>query len=359
MYTAALDNMVHQWGLEDIHQIDTAFWIPARGLYADKVMPGKHPPPDNPAFMWGCGVHLSALVAAAYVNRTIYLPKMQRFIAALERYWITNENVSGYGTLPNSKSVDRFYDDNAWMVLNLVDAYDLTHDEEILTKARQTFRFVMTGEDETLGGGIYWHEQERNSKNTCSNAPSIVAALRLYQCTRDLAYFVDACRLYAWTHTNLQDKDGLFMDRIVTDGMMNIHKWSYNSALMIRANAIFYQILQQQYYLTEAQRIARAAESHWVNSDTGAIADDASFAHLLSEAFLFLYDQDHDPHHLVVVQRALTFLHFHARDAAGTYGKRWETPRQPGELVRLLAVASAARANLIAGTYFSDPKQCL
>ena len=45
-------------------------------------------------------------------------------------------------------------------------------------------RFVLSGEDDELGGGVSLpQKRRRNSKNTCSNAPAIVAALRLHQKT--------------------------------------------------------------------------------------------------------------------------------------------------------------------------------
>lgn len=346
-------NPIRQWGLEDIRHIDAAFWIPTRGLYADEITPGQPPSANKPAFLWGCGVQLSALNAAARLDRAAYVPEVHRYITALDDYWVVSQGIGGYEVLPKPRPPDRFYDDNEWIVLDLADAYDLTRDPKILQKAQQTFRFVLSGEDGTLGGGIYWHEKERNTKNTCSNAPAIVAALRLYQITHEPAYLTTARRLYAWTNAHLQDTDGLFFDHVDADGTVHKEKWSYNSALMIRANALLSQVTHNKRCLTEAQRIARAAEARWVQPETGAIADNAAFAHLLSESFLFLYDQDHDPHHLAVVHRALDFLHARVRDADGNYGDHWDKPRKPQSRVPILAEASGARGNLIAAPYFA------
>ena len=126
-------------------------------------------------------------------------------------------------------------------------------------------------------------------------------ALRLFQITHDRSYLTTAYKLYAWTNAHLQDTDGLFFDAIGVDGKLHREKYSYNSALMIRVNALMFQMTHDKRCLLEAQRIAHAAEARWVKSDTGAIADDAAFAHLLSESFLFLYDQDHDARHLAIV----------------------------------------------------------
>ncbi len=350
--SAGTPDTFRRWGLDDVRHIDRTFWLPARGLYADEATPGLPPSPDKPAFMWGCGVELSALVAASRLDPHTYVPEMRRFIAGMGDYWVVDAHgLGGYEVLPRPNPIDRYYDDNVWVALDLADAYGLTHDPQILRQAQDTFRFVMSGEDDTLGGGIYWHEAQKNSKNTCSNAPVIVAALRLYQITHDPADLATARRLYAWVNAHLQDTDGLYFDNIGLDGTVHKDKWSYNSALMIRANALFYHVTHQRAYLLEAQRIARAAEARWVDPQTGAFTDGAAFAHLLSESFLFLYDQDHDPHHLAVVRNALVYVHDHVRDANGDYGGHWDRTRRPQNTVKLIDEASAARAFLMAAPY--------
>jgi mannose/cellobiose epimerase-like protein (N-acyl-D-glucosamine 2-epimerase family) len=118
--------------------------------------------------------------------------------------------------------------------------------------------------------------------------------------------------------------------------------------LMIRANVLFYEITGEARWLAEAQRLARAAETHWVDPATGAIRDGGRFAHLLVDALLALHAADHDPHWLKVSQRALGYLHGHLRDEAGRYSGRWDRPasdRRRG--MTLLDQASAARAFLV------------
>jgi len=339
-----------QWGKETLARIRTEYAL-ADDLYADEVVVGKGRG-EKPAFMWGCGVQLSALAAAARLDRQAYLPLLRRYVRALESYWVEKQGLRGYNALPAPSPPDRYYDDNVWMTLALCEVYEVTRDPQYRDRAEQVFRFVLSGEDERLGGGIYWHEQERNLKGTCSNGSATTAALRLYQITRRSDYLAVARRLYAWTNAHLQDRDGLFFDAIEMDGKVRPMKWSYNTALMLRANGLFWAITREKRYLDEAQRIAQAAEARWVRQETGAIADECWFAHLLSEAFLFLYDQDRDARWLRDVRRALTFLHDQARDPNGYYGKRWDTPLPTAQdRVPLLYEASAARAYLVAARY--------
>ncbi|MFZ4509189.1 MAG: glycoside hydrolase family 76 protein, partial [Fimbriimonas sp.] len=127
--------------------------------------------------------------------------------------------------------------------------------------------------------------EPKTEKNTCINAPAIVAAIELYERTKNPAYLQDAQRLMAWIG-RLQDADGLFFDNQKLDGTIDRTKWSYNSALMIRANLGFYRVTREERYKTEAIRIGRASLSHWFKR--GALQDEGSFAHHLAEALLEL-----------------------------------------------------------------------
>jgi uncharacterized protein YyaL (SSP411 family) len=345
------DQGLQQWGLEMLAKIQADFWLPTRGLYADEITVGK-PAPDHPAFMWGCGVELPALTAGATVDRKTWETPLRRYIESLDRYWIEGKGVGGYDVLPNAASLDRYYDDNEWIVLALCDAYDLLPEAQYRERAVKTFQFVLSGQDDALGGGIYWHEQDRSSKNTCSNGPAAAAALRLYQITRDRKYLGIGLRLYEWTNAHLQDTDGLYFDNIKLDGKVEKTKWSYNTALMLRTACLLYAITHDRKYLTEAQRVAQAAVAHWFQPDTGAISDIGQFAHLLCEALLALYDQDHDPQWLDAVRKALVCVHDKARDPNGYYAENWAaTQNLPLTKVKLLTQAAVARAFLVAARY--------
>ena len=334
-----------QWGEETLASMDKDFWLPDRHLYAEKAQ--LHQPAAPPVtLMWSAGVALSALNAAARVDPGHYGARLREFIDALNAYWTNANGIGGYDVLPGPKPNDRFYDDNAWMVLTLADAYEITQRAGDLARAEATYRFVFSGEDNQLGGGIYWHEPDHASKNTCANAPAIVGALRLHQLTGRPAYLEDARRLYRWTCGHLQGADGLFADKIKLEGQVTDEtRYSYNSGLMIRAAALLYQTTRESAYLFDAQRIARAAEARWVVGTTGAVRDTGRFAHLLLESFLALHHVDHDPHWLDVEKRALVFLHDQVLDSEGHYGEHWDrTAMEPRATIPLLDQASAARA---------------
>jgi uncharacterized protein YyaL (SSP411 family) len=363
-----------KWGVETLDTIKRDLWMAKRGLYAEKatiddaratnaagaVAPSG--PSDQrgeklqPAFMWGAGVQFSALAAAARVD-SAYAGQLAAYADVLQTYWMEHDGIGGFSVLPAPARADRYYDDNAWIVLGLIETADVTGDGKYLELARETQRFVMSGEDDRLGGGVYWRERRRRSKNTCSNAPAIVGALSLYQKTNDTKYLEDAKRLYKWTNDNLQDPDdGLYWDNVrVRRGRVDRRKFSYNSALMIRASCLFYEITGEPKYLAEAQRIARAAEEHWIVPSTGAVRDSGKFGHMLMEALVTLGQVDGDPRWLSVASKSAEYVHENVRDPNGRYAHRWDRPQKDAlESFMLIDQASAARLYFVLARIDAD-----
>ena len=340
--SAAESPAYRQWGRETLEVLQQDFWLPETKLYAEKanLETGK---PDHPAFMWGVGVQLSAMAAASQLEPDTYLKPLRDYADQIQVYWLKHDGIEGFDVQPGPKASDRYYDDNAWLVLALAEVFEVTKDKKYLDRSAATFRFVMSGEDDKLGGGLYWREVEKKSKNTCTNAPAIVSALRLHQLTKDDKHLETAKRLCTWTCKTLQDTDGLFWDNIRLDGRVDRRKFSYNSALMIRANCLLHEITGEATYLKEAQRVAAAAEKQWIR-DSGAMSDSGRFAHLLLESLLELHRRDKDPRWHQVVGRCLGHLHGTMRDAKGRYPHRWDrTWGGPMRETMLLNQASPAR----------------
>lgn len=352
--------MIHSVAQADMHQRGTAAleYIESNmrlegNLYAEHVTPGKGP--SGPSSAWSAGVQLSALNAAAAIDRS-KLESATRYAQALDAYrWKKPNDVLGYQPFPvGDKAGDLYYDDNAWLVLAFLETYHLTQDKQYLQRAQDAFDYLASGESDDLGGGIWWADFKKQ-KNTCSNAPAICAALALYDVTKKPELLAFAKRIYVWTN-QLQDKDGLFFDNISRDGKtIEKTKWSYNSALMIRANVMLYRATKEAAYLAEARRIAAASESKWFRKD-GSLADEGSFAHLLCEALLDLHHTSPVPSAVEKVMRSLDRLHSLQRE--GGYPKRWDGWRAEEDRIELLQQASAARAFLIAAQATSaTPRQ--
>jgi len=341
-----------KWGEETLQRLFTEFRSDRPGLYSDERSSEK-PKKSGPAFMWGCGVMLSALTAAAKDKPKEYKPRLEPFITGLEVYWNNAGDVGGYDVLPLPKPPDRYYDDNAWVAISLMEASSVTGNKDYLQKAKRTLDYVLSGEDKKEGG-VYWRENPRDSKNTCSNAPAIVAALQFFQMTGDATYKDTAIRIYGWTNKYLQDKDGLYFDNIKLDGNVEKRKWAYNSALMIRANLLMAEVekngVKKKLFLVEARRIADASEAKWIVPETGAFDDEAFFAVHLSEALLLLARQDKDTARRDLTLRALTYLGQTGRGADGYFPTHWSNKNGKRNRTSLLDQASAARAFLFAAS---------
>ena len=222
-----------QLGHEVFEMIRKEDYTPASGFYGEEWELGKRP--TNVAFNWGVGVLLSAYAAAAKADPAMKRPLLD-LVEAGKAYWNEAPPVAGYDVLPVPKPVDRYYDDNAWMALALMEGYEATKKVDLLLQARNTYAYVMSGEAESAGGGIYWRESDKASKNTCSTAPAALAGVELYRLTADKRYLDDAVRLYKWADEHLRDpSDGLMWDNVSTDGTkVEKTKWSYNTAVMLK-----------------------------------------------------------------------------------------------------------------------------
>jgi uncharacterized protein YyaL (SSP411 family) len=323
--------------------IQRAFWDEKAALYRPASPPDPKALPYD--FMWANGVQFSALVGAARHNPKEYRPVMDAFFRGLDRYWDAAAPIPGYDAYFSSPTGDdKYYDDNAWMVLTFVEAYGLTKDRRYLDRAEATMRYVLSGWDEKLGGGIYWR-QDRKSKNTCSNGPTATAALALAKYRNRKQDVGWARRIVAWTSNKLQAPDGTFWDNCNLEGKVERTKWTYNTALMLRANLGLYRQTREKPYLPEAQRQARASVAEFVNPDTGAFRDNALFSHLLVEAFLDLYRETKEPYLLEHARRNADFLYQHVRDPKdGGYWNEWKiVPERKEARKILIANASAAR----------------
>src|SRR3954466_5022599 len=177
----AADPTLQKWAAETLSKIDAGFWMPQASLYALETNNNKRP---RPAWVWDASIQLGALCSAARLSPQTYLPKVKAYATALRTYRTTYHDRPGLDVNPAPKPPDRYYDDNAWISMSLLEAYELTKDPKDLALARDAFNFAMSGEDDkSFGGGIFWHEDQTKSKNACSSGPAMLAAMRFHKAT--------------------------------------------------------------------------------------------------------------------------------------------------------------------------------
>lgn len=325
------------WGRETLGHIETAYVRPAENRTL------LHPNGTQSTWMWDFAVLLSAYVSASHLDPETYLPKVDRWITQAQPYWNATGPVPGYNAGPNNPKIDRFYDDNAWVALALLELELIHPNLERLALAKRVYTYVLSGESPS--GGIYWNEHEKASRNTCGIANTALCAYLLARITGDPSHLATGDRLMGWLRQTLQKPNALFADNINNEGKIEPFEWSYNSALPIRALLERYRLCQDPADLAEAKRIATASVTRWVNPETGAIEDDASFAHHLAEAFWELSAFDPDGPWATLARRATAHNRRFGPDPNGFYPKRWgQSAPQPDQRPQLLLDASAARA---------------
>ena len=223
------------------------------------------------SYLWPFSGSLSAVTALLEVKPKSDFRKVltKTVRPGLEMYLDTRRTPTAYASYINTAPVsDRFYDDNIWIGLDFTDLYLLTGKKEYLSQAKMVWRFIESGTDDKLGYGIYWCEQKKNGKNTCSNAPGSVYASKLFLATGDSSYLQAGIRLYEWTKENLQDPaDGLYFDNKSLNGEIGRAKFAYNSGQMMQSAALLYRITGEKKYLQDAQRLAAACYNRFFSHD--------------------------------------------------------------------------------------------
>jgi rhamnogalacturonyl hydrolase YesR len=284
---AAEPSLYAQHAREVTEHIQKDFFDPQSGVYFKSMTVRK------PDYVWLQGVMFSNLVAAARSEPEAYGPLLQKYFTALDAYWDPKVKIPGYEAAPTrGNGNDKYYDDNAWLVIAFLEAYETNRDPRYVARADETLRFVLSGWDEEIGGGIWWHQGHKDgTKNACSNGPSAVGCLRLAKFRQgDAASLIDQARkIVDWTVGALQANDGLFDDRkVVASGEIKRGKLTYNSALMLRAMLGLYRATGDKEYLEQAQRIAKAA-NWFLDQKTGVYRDAVRYSHFMIEADLELY----------------------------------------------------------------------
>jgi rhamnogalacturonyl hydrolase YesR len=175
----------------------------------------------------------------------------------------------GYGEyIVKLSQGQRYYDDNQWIGITALDIYERTGNKSYFDLGKSMYDFMMTASDTTLGGGLYWRENDFETKNTCSNGPGVIVALKMYKATKEKAYLDSALKIYEWTNEKLQTPTGLFYDNIkVKDKSIGKAIFSYNSGTMLQSNVYLYEITGDKKYLNRAIKIADSSLLYFYGGD--------------------------------------------------------------------------------------------
>jgi predicted alpha-1,6-mannanase (GH76 family) len=261
--------------------------------------------------------------------------------------------------------LDDYYDDENWVTLTLLHAYDTTGDGIYLVKAAYVFADIMQGWDETCcgahPGGIFWHKP-RDAKVTAINAGAVISAVRLYERTNDPIYRDFARKTFAYWSTYMVDPaTGHVYDGVSTAGAINT-TWSftYNEGLFIGAVVAIARLENDPSRLALAHKVAGYLMTHEIEttplgtilSDGKCSGDGQMFKGIAARYLNALYEADrsHVEYRDLLV-RSATAAWTLARDpASGWISCDWQGPYDAstgngGSLgSAAMAIAAAAKA---------------
>jgi len=240
-------------------QINNKLRDKAAGLYYETTDTAKNT--NKHSYLWP----LCAYIQAANEMEALEPGKdyMSPVVKAIDQYYSARPPYPAYQAYVTSEKTDsRYYDDNQWVAIAYLDAYNRTHKKSYLEKSEMICRFMLSGLDTVAGGGFYWKEDSKTSKNTCSNGPGILILLQLYKITHKSAYLTTAIQVYNWVNKTLQDPSGIYYDNIdVRTLKIGRAKFTYNTGTMLQANVLLFEITKDKKYLTEAERVAAAGRN--------------------------------------------------------------------------------------------------
>ena len=237
-------------------------------------------------------------------------------LSALERYYDREGDAGAYSSDVRGTRLggDRYYDDNAWVGLALVQLERMRPGTGHLDRAEELFRFALAGwdrrEDLPSPGGVFWVEQGRGAgarnhdRNTVSNAPNAELGLHLAE-LRGVAVespgSIGAEHMYEWVNETLDASragdvpgTGLFWDKLRSDNTVDDTLWSYNQGSMVGANVLLARRGGEAGagYLARAEAIARKALRHFAGG--GLERQPPAFNAIFFRNLLLLYDATPD-----------------------------------------------------------------
>jgi len=303
------------------------YYIAGSGLYQGEPF----------SFLWPFSQALAATVTMNHVTGISTIPGLaQTFqrelnarLVGLRSYLDTDNSGQPEGSFTSSLAAfdgtvappagpggAKYYDDNEWIGIELVRAYELTHYSAELGSAEAIMAFVMAGWDANPelacpGGVPFSNLTENNERNTVTDGPGAELALQLYRLTGNVAYLQFAEQAYEWVRQCLLEANGLYADHIGAHGAVAQVYWSYNQGSMIGAGVMLYQATHNSAYLYQARQTAKAALSYYTPERLGA--ENPFFVSVYFRNMLYLDSVTHDPPGYKLAQPYVDYAWEHLR----------------------------------------------
>ncbi len=145
------------------------------------------------------------------------------------------------------------YDDMMWWIGALARGYEITGDKDMLNHSIEGFKYVYRESYDSTGGGMFW-DFKHTGKMSCINFPTIIAAMTLYNITKEQDYLDKAKALYTYSRNSFF-KNGKVADNRHGDEV----DWTthvYNQATCIGSAMMLYNQTKDDNYLNDAIQAA-------------------------------------------------------------------------------------------------------
>ena len=234
-----------------------------------------------------------------------------------------------------------FYDDENWMALALMRAFDWTKDRAYLDRAVTLYQDITNAWDSTSArpGGIWW-DRAHTQKATASNAGPVITGARLAAKTGNTTHLTFARQVYDhWRTTMVDPTTYEVADHVNPDGTIVRWRFTYNEGLMIGAAVDLYLATGEARYLSDAHSIARAMVRDQTRStaagavlfdgtNTGCTGDCAQFKGIGYRylAALFRMDPTHAEYRPVLEGSAAALWTLARNATSGLFSIDWAGP---------------------------------
>ena len=334
------------------------YYIEGSGLYQGEPF----------SFLWPFSQALAATMSMANIPslKSVVAHEVYARLVGLKSYLDLNNSGAPEGTYtstlaaydgtvapPEGPGGAKYYDDNAWVGIELARMYELTHVPDVLGGAEGIMAFEMAGWDTqpqiACPGGIPFSNSAENiERNTVTNAPTAELGLQLYRLTGNAQDLQFAEMAYEWVRACLTEPNGLYADHINPRGKIEPTEWSYNQGTMIGAGVLLYQATGNSAYLYQARQTAKAALAYYTSERLGQ--ENPFFVSVYFRNMLYLDSVTRDPPGTKLVQGYVNYAWEHLRlsDDVFVFG----SPATAQLLVQAAIVQDYALLSSSPTTYF-------
>ncbi len=173
---------------------------------------------------------------------------------------------------------NQFNDDIAWMCIGFARLYLLTENENYIQLAKRNFdtMWKRAYSPDVLGGGLWWKNDQKNTKNSCIQCPASIAACLIAKGTGDDSYYEKAKELMDWEFENLfETNSGRVYDNYTTDGNKSTWASTYNQGTFVGACTLLHEKYGDAKYLKYAAKAVQFGMNSLDNKDGVLTGEDS------------------------------------------------------------------------------------